>query len=57
MPVFFDAVSPIIYGDSIDHEIVFKASSDKGDPAYLNCPMDKNEYVNLRNELIEGKLI
>ena len=40
---FFDAASPIIYGDSIDHEIVFKASRyDKGDPAYLNCPMGKN---------------
>ena len=52
---FFDAASPIIYGDSIDHEIVFKASRyDKGDPAYLNCPMNKNEYINFRNELIEG---
>ena len=28
---FFDAASPIIYGDTIDHEIVFKASRyDKG---------------------------
>ena len=53
---FFDAASPIIYGDSIDHEIVFKASRyDKGDPAYLNCPMNKDEYVNFRNELIEGE--
>ena len=53
---FFDAASPIIYGDSIDHEIVFKASRyDKGDPAYLNCPMDKYEYTNFRNELIEGE--
>ncbi len=53
---FFDAASPIIYGDSIDHEIVFKASRyDKGDPAYLNCPMDKDDYTNFRNELIEGE--
>jgi len=52
---FFDAASPIIYGDTIDHDIVFKASRyDKGDPAYLNCPMYKNEYINFRNELIEG---
>ena len=37
---FFDAASPIIYGDSIDQEIVFKASRyDKGDPAYVNCPI------------------
>jgi len=53
---FFDAASPIIYGDSIDHEIVFKASRyDKGDPAYLNCPLDEEKYINFRNELIEGQ--
>ena len=53
---FFDAASPIIYGDTIDHEIVFKASRyDKGDPAYLNCPMNKLEYFNFRNELINGE--
>ena len=53
---FFDAASPIIYGDTIDHEIVFKASRyDKGDPAYLNCPMDKNNYISFRNELVEGE--
>ena len=53
---FFDAASPIIYGDSIDKEIVFKASRyDKGDPAYLNCPMNKNDYIHFRNELIAGE--
>ena len=53
---FFDAASPIIYGDSIDKEIVFKASRyDKGDPAYLNCPLDENDYINFRNELIGGE--
>ena len=53
---FFDAASPIIYGDTVDHEIVFKASRyDKGDPAYLNCPMNENEYVNFWNQLIEGQ--
>ena len=53
---FFDAASPIIYGDTIDHEIVFKASRyDKGDPAYLNCPINKLEYFNFRNALINGE--
>ncbi len=53
---FFDAASPIIYGDTLDQEIVFKASRyDKGDPAYLNCPMDKSEYTNFRKELIKGE--
>ena len=53
---FFDAASPIIYGDTVDHEVVFKAIRyDKGDPAYLNCPMNENEYVNFRNQLIKGQ--
>ena len=53
---FFDAASPIIYGDTIDKEIVFKASRyDKGEPAYLNCPMGENEYINFRKELIKGE--
>ncbi len=53
---FFDAASPIIYGDSIDKEIVFKASRyDKGDPAYLNCPMKENDYIHFRSELIGGE--
>ena len=39
-------------------EIVFKASRyDKGkSPSnYLNCPMDKNDYIHFRNALIEGE--
>ena len=53
---FFDAASPIIYGDSINHNIAFKASRyDKGDPAYLNFPMNKIDYLKFRNELIEGE--
>ena len=53
---FFDAASPIIYGDSINQEIIFKASRyDKGDPAYFNCPMNKSEYLNFRDELISGQ--
>jgi len=53
---FFDAASPIIYGDTVDKDIVFKASRyDKGDPAYFNCPMKKNDYINFRNALISGE--
>ena len=53
---FFDAASPIIYGDTVDKEIVFKASRyDKGEPAYINCPMNENDYIHFRNELIAGE--
>ena len=43
---FFDAISPIIFGDSIDFTKVFRQSRyDKGDSAdYLNIPLNKDEY-------------
>jgi len=42
---FFDAIAPIVDADSIDHDLVFKASRyGKGDPDYLNCPMTEPEY-------------
>lgn len=42
---FFDASSPIVTGDSLDRDIVFSASRyDKGEAAYLNCPMTEAEY-------------
>jgi len=52
---FYDAASPIIFGESINYEKTFKASRyDKGGPAYLNCPMDEKIYKNFREELING---
>jgi methylenetetrahydrofolate--tRNA-(uracil-5-)-methyltransferase len=53
---FYDAISPIIYGDSIDHKTVFRASryeADEGD--YLNCPLEKDEYERFWKELTEGE--
>ncbi len=42
---FYDAISPIIAGDSIDRTVVFAASRyDKGGDDYLNCPMSRDEY-------------
>ena len=53
---FYDAASPIIYGNTIDRKLIFEASRyDKGDPAYLNCPMNESEYLNFREELIRGE--
>ena len=49
---FFDAASPIIVGDSIDRDIAFLASRyDKGEAAYLNCPMNKEQYLHFQQEL------
>ncbi|HXV68875.1 MAG TPA: methylenetetrahydrofolate--tRNA-(uracil(54)-C(5))-methyltransferase (FADH(2)-oxidizing) TrmFO [Nitrospira sp.] len=42
---FFDAISPIIDADSIDMDIVFRASRyGKGGDDYLNCPMTDAQY-------------
>ena len=42
---FFDAISPIIDADTINMEVVFRASRyDKGGADYLNCPMDETAY-------------
>ena len=43
---FFDAASPIVDGDSIDLSVAFRASRyDKGDADYINCPMDRDQYL------------
>ncbi len=47
---FFDAIAPIVHGDSIDRSIVWAQSRyDKPGPSgtgadYLNCPMDEAQY-------------
>ncbi|MCO7126005.1 FADH(2)-oxidizing methylenetetrahydrofolate--tRNA-(uracil(54)-C(5))-methyltransferase TrmFO [Sporolactobacillus shoreicorticis] len=42
---FYDAAAPIILGETIDRETVYlKSRYDKGDAAYLNCPMNKEEF-------------
>lgn len=49
---FFDAASPIIVGESIDKDTAFLASRyDKGEAAYLNCPMNKEQYLHFWQEL------
>ena len=53
---FFDAASPIVMGETIDLTKAFRASRyDKGEADYLNCPMNKSEYLSFRNLLLEGE--
>lgn len=44
---FFDAAAPIVAADSINYDIVYRASRyDKGGADYLNCPFyTKEEYI------------
>ena len=44
---FFDAAAPIVEGDSLNYDVIYRASRyDKGEAAYLNCPFyTKEEYL------------
>lgn len=53
---FFDAASPIVVGESINFEIAFLASRyDRGEAAYLNCPMTKEQYLHFWQELCQAE--
>jgi methylenetetrahydrofolate--tRNA-(uracil-5-)-methyltransferase len=49
---FFDAASPIVVGESINMEVAFLASRyDRGEAAYLNCSMNREQYLHFWQEL------
>jgi methylenetetrahydrofolate--tRNA-(uracil-5-)-methyltransferase len=49
---FYDAISPIVYADSIDHAVAFRASRYEDGPGdYLNLPLDPSEYRRFVAEL------
>jgi methylenetetrahydrofolate--tRNA-(uracil-5-)-methyltransferase len=53
---FFDAIAPIVHHDSIDMDICWKASRwDKGEAAYINCPMDRDQYRAFHQGLLDGE--
>lgn len=53
---FFDAAAPIVTFESLDMDKVFFASRyDRGDADYINCPMNKEEYLAFYNALITAE--
>src|SRR5687767_5243645 len=53
---FFDAIAPIVHHDSIDMDICWMAARwDKGGKDYINCPMDKEQYLAFHQGLLEGE--
>ena len=53
---FYDAVAPIVTLESVDMDSAFFASRyDKGTADYVNCPMDKDEYLAFVEELTHAK--
>lgn len=53
---FNDAVAPIVTKESIDMSKAFLASRyGRGEADYINCPMDKEEYLRFYNELVNAE--
>jgi methylenetetrahydrofolate--tRNA-(uracil-5-)-methyltransferase len=53
---FFDAIAPIVYHESIDMDVAWMAARwDKGGKDYINCPMDKEQYIAFRQALLDGE--
>lgn len=55
---FCDAVAPIVSADSIDYsQAFFAARYDKGDSDYLNCGMDKQQYLDFYRALVTADCV
>ena len=53
---FFDAIAPIVHRDSIDMDICWMAARwDKGGKDYINCPMNKEQYLAFHQGLLDAE--
>jgi methylenetetrahydrofolate--tRNA-(uracil-5-)-methyltransferase len=56
---FYDSISPIVDGETIDRSVAFPASrygkSLDGTGDYLNCPLDKDDYERFVDALLEAQ--
>ncbi len=49
---FYDAIAPILHAESLDLEIIYQKSRyDDGPGDYLNCPLSKDDYLQLIDSL------
>jgi methylenetetrahydrofolate--tRNA-(uracil-5-)-methyltransferase len=55
---FYDAAAPIVEKESINMEKVYlKSRYDKGEAAYLNCPMTEEEFERFYDALISAETV
>ena len=55
---FYDAAAPIVTYESLDLDKVFFASRyDRGDADYINCPMNKEEYLAFYKALVNAERV
>lgn len=53
---FYDAAAPIVTLESVDMTKAYRASRyGKGEAAYINCPMDQQEYEAFWQELVHAE--
>ena len=54
---FYDAAAPIVAKDSLDMDKVYlKSRYDKGEAAYLNCPMTEEKFTAFHKELVNAEM-
>lgn len=55
---FYDAAAPIVTYESLELDKVFFASRyDRGDADYINCPMNKEEYLAFHEALVNAERV
>ncbi|PGS50715.1 FADH(2)-oxidizing methylenetetrahydrofolate--tRNA-(uracil(54)-C(5))-methyltransferase TrmFO [Bacillus sp. AFS041924] len=55
---FYDAAAPIVEKDSIDlNKVYLKSRYDKGEAAYLNCPMTEEEFDRFYEALTNAETV
>ena len=54
---FFDAIAPIVYHDTVNMDVCWMASRwDKGETRdYINCPMNREQYLAFHAGLLGGE--
>ncbi len=55
---FYDAISPIVYADSVDASVTFRASRyEDGEGDYLNIPLGREEYEGFVAQLLSAEQV
>ncbi|MBC7171082.1 MAG: methylenetetrahydrofolate--tRNA-(uracil(54)-C(5))-methyltransferase (FADH(2)-oxidizing) TrmFO, partial [Polyangiaceae bacterium] len=56
---YYDAIAPVVSADSLDWSKVFRASRYEkgGDDAYVNCPLDKEQYEAFVRAILEAEKV
>ncbi|WP_457573974.1 methylenetetrahydrofolate--tRNA-(uracil(54)-C(5))-methyltransferase (FADH(2)-oxidizing) TrmFO [Desulfolithobacter sp.] len=55
---FYDAIAPIVTAESLDMDIIYRKSRWEDGPGdYLNCPMDREQYLHFIGQLAEAETV